>query len=78
MNGAGIDDGDLILVRQQQVADNGQKVVALIDDEATVKEFYFKGDVITLLPRSTNPKHQPIILTTDFQIQGIVVATIPK
>jgi repressor LexA len=78
MNKAGINDGDLILVRQQSVADDGQKVVALINDEATVKEIQRAGNVIKLLPRSTNTKHQPIIVTEDFHIQGVVVETIPK
>lgn len=78
MDKAGINDGDLILVRQQQHADEGQNIVALIDDEATVKEFRRKDHIIMLLPRSYNAKHQPIILTEDFQIQGIVVASIPS
>jgi repressor LexA len=76
MDAAGIQHGDLILVKQQPVADNGQRVVALIDDEATVKEFNRSSGIVTLMPRSHNKKHQPIILTEDFQIQGVVVATI--
>lgn len=78
MNEAGISDGDLMLIKQQAAANNGQYVVALIDDEATVKEYQHKGHFITLLPKSDNKKYQPIILTQDFQIQGVVVATIPK
>jgi repressor LexA len=78
MNKAGINEGDLILVKQQATANNGQNVVALIDDEATVKEYQHRGDFVTLLPKSYNDLHQPIILTRDFQIQGVVVATIPK
>jgi len=78
MNAAGINDGDLILVKQQPTAENGQQVVALIDDEATVKEFRYSGNLVTLLPRSSNKKHQPIILTDDLVIQGVVVATIPN
>lgn len=78
MNEAGINDGDLILIKQQLTANNGDKVVALIDDEATVKEYQRRGNFITLLPRSNNRIHQPIILTQDFQIQGIVVDTVPK
>lgn len=77
MDKAGISNGDLLLIRQQSNAYNGQKIVALIDDEATVKEYHHKGNYVTLLPRSTEAKHQPIILTNNFQIQGIVVATIP-
>ena len=72
MNKAGINDGDLVLVRQQQTAENGDKVVALIDDEATIKEFHHEGDMIILKPQSTNSKHRPIILTWDFKIQGVV------
>ena len=37
---AGIDDGDLVVIRQQSSADDGQIVVALIDDEATLKRYY--------------------------------------
>jgi repressor LexA len=77
MNMGGINHGDLILVRQQATANTGEQVVALINDEATVKEFYYKGHYVTLLPRSSNPVHKPIILTEDFVIQGIVKAIIP-
>lgn len=76
MNEAGIEPGDLILVRQQNTAENGQKVVALIDDDATLKEFQHKGNVVMLLPRSSNQKHKPIILERDFQIQGVIVTSI--
>ncbi len=76
MDEAGINDGDLVLIRQQQIAKNGDKVVALIDDEATIKEFQNNGNMIVLKPRSKNSKHQPIILTTDFRIQGIVETVI--
>lgn len=77
MNLAGINDGDAVLVRQQGTARNKEIVVALIDDEATIKEFNKSGDMVLLKPKSTNLKHKPIILTNDFMIQGIVVTTIP-
>lgn len=77
MNKARINDGDLVLVRQQPTADNGQRVVALIDDEATIKELEVADDVILLKPRSTNKEHQPIVLDRDFMVQGVVVATLP-
>ena len=76
MNNEGINDGDLVLIRQQQTANNGDLVVALIDDEATIKEFHQTGDAIILKPKSSNKKYVPIILTQDFIIQGVVVATI--
>ncbi len=78
MNKKGIENGNLVLVKQQPDADNGQSVVALINDEATVKELHRSDNAIVLKPQSTNPKHQPIVLTEDFQIQGVVIASIPS
>jgi len=77
MNEAGIESGDLVLVRVQNTAAEGERVVALIDDEATIKEFHRRGEVVVLQPRSNNPEHQPIIVTDALQIQGVVVTTIP-
>jgi repressor LexA len=78
MTEAGIEDGALVLVRQQPTATNGAVVVALIDDEATIKEFHRSPTVIVLRPRSRNRVHRPVVLTDDFQIQGVVVSAIPK
>lgn len=78
MDEVGISDGNLVLVRQQPTAEEGEKVIALIDNEATVKEFHRSGNAVILKPRSKNKSHQPIILTEDFQVQGVVVATLPK
>ncbi len=59
---AGIHDGDYVIVRQQQHADNGDIVVALIDDEeATVKRFFKERDHIRLQPE--NPAMEPLRLT---------------
>jgi len=58
MIGAGILDGDLVIVRQQSEALNGQIVVALIGDEATVKRLHFDRDGVWLLPE--NPAFEPI------------------
>jgi len=78
MNNAGINNQDLALVRIQDTADNGDKVVALINEEATIKEFHRTKNAIILKPKSKNPKHKPIILTEDFRIQGVVLMAIPK
>lgn len=78
MNRADIENGDLVLVRQQPQADNGERVVALIDDEATIKVFRREKDVVILEPRSTDNSHKPFVLSDNFLIQGVVVATIPK
>ncbi len=63
---------EILWIKQQQHAENGDKVVALIDDEATIKGYRNNGDHIVLLPKSTTEEHQPIVLTRDFKIQGIV------
>ena len=76
MNKAGIQNGDIVLIRQQPTAENGEKVVALIDDEATIKVLKFSGDIVILEPKSTKKEYKPIILSRDFQVQGVVVATI--
>lgn len=68
---AGINDGDYIVVKQQQTANNGEIVVALIDDGATVKRFYKEQDHIRLQPE--NSSMDPIIVT-DCAIVGKVVA----
>ena len=66
---AGILDGDYILVKRQNSARNGQIVVALIEDEATVKTFYKEKDYIRLQPE--NSTMDPIIVP-DCKILGIV------
>jgi len=70
MINAGIFDGDKILVQQQNTARNGDKVVALIDDSATVKTFYKEKDHIRLQPE--NDTMEPIIVH-DVQILGKVI-----
>ena len=70
MMGAGILEGDYVIVKQQQNADQGDIVVALIGDEATVKRFYRAGDHIRLQPE--NPTMKPIIVK-DVTILGKVV-----
>lgn len=77
MNKSGIDDGDLVLVRQQATAETGDRIVALINDEATIKHFRREDNLIVLKPNSTDKSHRPIILSDEFVIQGVVVTTIP-
>lgn len=68
---AGINDGDYVVVKEQPVANNGDIVVAIIDDGATVKRFYKEADHIRLQPE--NSSMEPII-TTQCSIAGKVVA----
>lgn len=74
----GINDGDSVLVRQQATARAGDSVIALIDNEATIKEFHPSPHAIVLKPKSTNKNHSPIILSKDFLVQGVVVTVIPN
>ena len=70
----GILDGDIIIAKQQNHAENGDTVVALIDDnEATLKRFYKENGTFRLQP--ANKKFEPIY-RTDVDIQGVVVKII--
>ena len=72
-----INDGDVVLVRQQETAENGQKVVALIDNhEATLKKFYKERGHIRLQP--ANKTMEPLIFRNgrDVLIQGVVLDVI--
>ena len=73
MVNAGIFEGDYVVVEQSPSAENGQKVVALLDDSATVKTFYKEKDHIRLQPE--NDYMDPIIVEPDqpFQILGKVI-----
>lgn len=70
MTNAGILDGDYVLVKQQNTARNGDIVVALLTDEATVKTYYREQDHIRLQPENT--AYEPII-TKDVNILGKVI-----
>ncbi len=80
MIGDGILDGDYIFVRKQLQAAPGEIVVAMIEDEATVKRFYPEGDRIRFQP--SNPRLKPIYVNReDFretQIIGVVVGVYRK
>ena len=77
MNAARMQSGDLIIVRKQNMVDNGQIAVVMVDDEdATVKRFYCDKNIVNLQPQSTNPIHRPQIYDvtkTHIRIIGLVV-----
>ncbi len=73
---AGILDRDYVLVKQQSVASNGDIVVALIGDEATVKTFYKEKDHIRLQPQ--NRYMDPIIVRDNLTILGKVIGVFRK
>jgi len=73
---AGIFDGDYVVVREQPTANNGEIVVALIEDEATVKAFYREPTGIRLQP--ANSSMEPIYINDDVTILGKVIALLRR
>ena len=73
-----IQDGDYVIVERRDVAENGETVVALIDnDRATLKRFYREKGRVRLQP--AHPDMKPIIVREgDFAIQGVVVGVLRK
>ena len=78
MINAGILDGDFVIVRQQPTAEDGEIVVALLGDEATVKRFFKEGDHVRLQPE--HPTMEPMTVTKQqpLTILGKVVAVFRK
>ncbi len=77
MIGAGIMDGDRVIVKQQAGAENGEIVCAVIDGEATLKRFFKKDGVVTL--KAENEKYAPITVSQgEFRIAGKVVGLLRK
>jgi repressor LexA len=76
MKDDGILPGDLIIVRKQETAQNGQTVVVLVNREATVKTYFKKATHIELHP--ANATMQPIVVrpSDDFHIEGVLIGVI--
>ena len=73
----GILEGDHVIIRRQDTAEDGDIVCALIGNEATLKRFQRKGNQITLKP--ANPKYEPIIVSKgEFRILGKATGVIRK
>lgn len=71
-------DGDIVVIRREQTAQNGQTVVALIENDATIKRFYKKQTHIELHP--ANPKYNVIKVEAEaeFKILGVLASVIRK
>jgi len=77
MKEEGILDGDFIIVRKQPTAENGETVVALINNEATMKKYYRREKYVELRPAHTNM--EPIIISEgDLRIEGRVMGVIRR
>lgn len=78
MTGAGINNGDLLIIRSQSVADYGQIIAACIDDEATIKT-YLPGNEGKVVLRAENPRHKDIEVTAkELNILGVLVGSFHK
>jgi len=75
MKDAGILPGDVVIVRPATEASNGEIVVALLEDEATVKRYFREADAIRLQPE--NPAYEPII-SRDVEVIGRVIGVFRK
>lgn len=77
MNAARIHEGDIVIVRRQDIVENGQIAVVLIDgQDATLKRFSRDGNIVTLMPQSTNPKNKALtynLKNSSVKILGLVV-----
>jgi repressor LexA len=73
-----IDDGDYVVIRQQDGAENGERVVAMIDNEITLKRFHREGKQVRLEP--ANGRMQPIVVdpNSDAKILGVLVGVLRK
>ena len=73
-----IDDGDIVIVRKQDTAENGERVVAMIDGAATLKKFFRRKDRIVLEP--ANSTMDPIVVEPgrDIKIVGALVGVVRK
>ncbi|MEG6521166.1 helix-turn-helix domain-containing protein [Desulfotomaculum sp. 1211_IL3151] len=80
MNLSRINDGDIVIVRQQPTVENGEIAVVLVNGEdATIKKFYCSESTVTLLPNSTNQDHQPRFIDlaeTEVKVLGKVIKVI--
>ncbi len=79
MINAGIHNGDYVMIKKQNIAEQGDIVVAIIGEEATVKRYFQENDTIRLQPE--NDAFEPIIVdrhSPEFQIAGKVVALMRK
>lgn len=78
MVGAGISDGDFVVVRPQQQASDGEIVVALVGGEATVKRLSRAGGAVILKPENPTMSHITIAEGSDFSIVGKVISVIKR
>jgi len=73
-----IDDGDFVVIRKQDNAENGERVVAMIDDEVTLKRFQFNNGKVTLHPCNGSMKPIHVDPESDTSVLGVLVGVLRK
>jgi repressor LexA len=73
-----IDEGDIVVIRKQESAENGERVVAMIDREVTLKRFYKRKDTIRLEPANSNVATIVVAPDKDIRILGVLVGVLRK
>ena len=76
MINAGIHQGDLVIIRRQPVAENGEIVAALIDNEATIKRLKTDNGKVLLMPENENYSPIEVTYREDFRILGKLITTV--
>jgi repressor LexA len=78
ISGKTIDNGDFVLVKRQTDAESGDRIVALIGEEATIKRLYISSEYIELKPESDNPQNKPIYVFENILVQGKVCDVVKR
>ena len=76
MHDAGIETGDLVLTEMTTEIKSKDKVVAIIDGMAVIKQINFSSNAVILKPMSHDPQYRPIVMRRDFQVFGKVIDVI--
>jgi len=75
---AGIYQGDIVIAHQQSMAENGDIVIALLGDEATVKRFFRRDGAVVLQPENDTMQPIKVLPREDFRVLGKVIANLRK
>jgi len=73
-----IADGDYVVIRKQDTAENGERVVAMVDSEVTLKRFYYTGEKVVLQPCNDSMGPIEVDPDSDTRILGILVGVLRK
>jgi len=76
MRDEGILPGDLVIVQKQNTARNGQTVIAILNNDATIKTYYRKGSTVELRPANDTMKPITVNATDSLRIEGLVIGVI--